>query len=296
MKVSRVKELLRKGLMRPKEALRYFYWKTIGHVHTKGLRLLNGRQCDKIHNDLMEEDKFLMIVLDACRTDYFEDEYPAYFQGEKEDVVSSAPHTFGYVSNIWHDNKEVKYISGALPINNRVKNEEKSEGEKRLYGDYEPRQNLDIVDAWREAWDEELGTPDPEKVTEIALENKADKMVVHYFQPHQPFIGETKIEGHTGNPEASGISPGKKLRSKIEKGEVTQKELGTAYRNNLIHVLEHARKLAEEFDDRRVVITSDHGELLESGGYFGHHKEIHHPDLRVIPWLEVENIRNAENP
>ena len=286
---NRSKELLKKALMRPREATRYLYWKTLGHIHTKGLRMLNGRQYDKIHNDLMEEDKFLMIVLDACRTDYFEDEYPAYFDGEKQDLMSSGPHTFAYVSNTWHNNKEVKYISGALPINTRIEKEGKGEGEERLYGDYVPKENLDIVDAWREAWDEELGTPDPEKVTEIALENKSDKMVVHYFQPHQPFIGETKIEGHTGNLQNNaGTSPGKIIRSKIEKGEVTQENLGRAYRDNLKHVLKQAKKLAKEFPDRRVVITSDHGELLESGGFFGHHKEIQHPMLRTIPWLEVE--------
>jgi hypothetical protein len=63
-----------------------------------------------------------------------------------------------------------------------------------------------------------------------------------------------------------------------------------AYIINLKLVLENVAILVQNIltdnPKARIVITSDHGELLGENGKFGH--GIEHPIVRVIPWFEVE--------
>lgn len=63
--------------------------------------------------------------------------------------------------------------------------------------------------------------------------------------------------------------------------------LKRAYQNNLKKVLVEVQTLVDRLPDK-VVITSDHGELLGEEEIYGHPKRANHFALREVPWLEVE--------
>ena len=76
------------------------------------------------------------------------------------------------------------------------------------------------------------------------------------------------------------------------------KRLVKAYIINLKLVLEALQILIQNIltndAEAKIVITSDHGELLGENGKFGH--GIEHPVVREVPWFEVkeckENIKD----
>jgi arylsulfatase A-like enzyme len=281
-----MRKKIRKALEDPSKIKPHLWGRTIGRIQNIPYRLFFDRQYKRLHNDLFEEDKFLLIILDACRHDYFEEEYGKFFEGEYEKVYSSGKNTFQYVRNTYPgEYKNMLYVSGATPINSYVDNSEESH---MLYESYTPSEHLRIVDAHNEAWDDKLHAVDPGEVTEMALDriNIEDKLTVHYFQPHSPYVGELspldEEERNAADHPADWI-----VWEKFKKGEITEKEMRKAYRSNLRKALEEARKLVEETDeDTRVIITSDHGENFGKHGMYGHAHQ--HPGLRLVPWLEVK--------
>lgn len=69
--------------------------------------------------------------------------------------------------------------------------------------------------------------------------------------------------------------------------------LRKAYRENLRIVLEHVVKLCDELlrhkPSARIVITSDHTELLGEIGKYSH--GIKNPYTLEVPWLRVKNVK-----
>jgi hypothetical protein len=85
---------------------------------------------------------------------------------------------------------------------------------------------------------------------------------------------------------SKGFSEGGLKRKGISRHEVVK-----AYLDNLRIVLEAASTLVGEIKNHfrsRIIVTSDHGELLGEYGLYMHpHYEL--PELCVVPWLEVED-------
>jgi len=70
--------------------------------------------------------------------------------------------------------------------------------------------------------------------------------------------------------------------------------LRKAYEENLIIVLGYVTKLCDELlhykPSGRIVITSDHGELLGENGKYGHGSRA--PHTLEVPWLSVKSIKD----
>ena len=139
-----------------------------------------------------------------------------------------------------------------------------------------------------------LGTVPPKEVTRVAADiikhRKEERIIIHYFQPHAPYIGEYKLLGYSGTEAGKlrGKPPDMKIWENVKKGLISIVELKKAYLSNLRLVLEEVKRLLNIIDPtKRVIITSDHGELLGEDGRFGHQR-IDHPKLRVIPWLVIK--------
>lgn len=117
-------------------------------------------------------------------------------------------------------------------------------------------------------------------------------MIIHYFQPHAPYIGETKLLGYTDtlpfahfdNQEAS--PPCRPIWEGVRSGTLDGDLVKRAYRDNLRLVLSEARKLVDAIPKVPAFITSDHGELLGEDGLWGHH-EFDHKKIREVPWFQV---------
>jgi hypothetical protein len=231
---------------------------------------------------VMEKDWDTLVVLDACRADLFEqvadlgrfDDYRRvrslgsataewternFAGGSFGDTVyvASNPHTSNLAGNAFHE----------------------------------------LVEVWREAFDDDHRTVLPEPVTAAALdahERHPDKrLVVHYMQPHRPFVeAETlQYEGwhpdwHDGPKNVDGI---KHPFHALEAGLATKREVCDAYADNLELVIDDVISLASVLDGR-TVLTSDHGNLLGERvmpvpvRMYAHPRGVRHPGLVDVPW------------
>jgi hypothetical protein len=132
-------------------------------------------------------------------------------------------------------------------------------------------------------WDEELNTATPDRVTERALDVSSEhphkRLVVHFIQPHRPFIGET-------GRKLSQQYDQQKLWQELNDGsiEIENKILWKAYRENLRLTLPHIKRLLDEFDGK-TIITADHGNAFDEYGMYGHPARRHIPPLIIVPWL-----------
>ena len=161
--------------------------------------------------------------------------------------------------------------------------------------------NCDVVQhisLWREIWrchgPEDIPTVHPADVADVVCGDVHDygqprRMVVHFIQPHSPYIGETPLAMTRWGNDDDELSrrchalaaPDRAVRT----GEITWEHVRQAYRDNLKLVMQHAARLTAQLKGT-VVITSDHGEVLgEHGGKFGHEPGWRFDELFNVPWL-----------
>ncbi len=257
-----------------------------------------------------EKDWDILIILDACRFDYFAFSYWKYLRGKLEKVKSEGSITPEWLKNTFHNQymEDVVYVSANPYVN--------STDVQSIEG-FDSREHFGkIVDVWDYGWDEEERTVLPSTVNQNA-EKENGKMIVHYMQPHPPYcnLPFEGFEGQRGLHKKE--SPLKKIPAKLRQAinkilgrrlvqnltrwsglrpegiteSVAEKydnnTLRLAYLANLKRVLSRLPNLLSQREDDNIVITSDHGQLLGEGGLYGHfHRSTHHI-LREVPWLEV---------
>ncbi len=263
-------------------------------------------------NLIYREDWSCLIILDACRYDYFENLYEDYLpRGRLKKVLSEGSSTAEWLRKTFNDNnlEDVIYVSANAFINSQGANIAGFDGRKHFFN---------VIDVWDKYWNNDLKTILPEKVRKTTLLTKAkfpDKRIItHFMQPHYPYLSIGPVEGGLGAPKAAkqkglliktrrkigrfirrtaGLGVYKKIKEyivgtreagKLEKivQEYGEYELKQAYMKNLIRVLKEARKILERYPGK-VVITADHGELLGEDGY-GHPTDSNHHILREVPW------------
>lgn len=230
-----------------------------------------------------------LIILDACRFDCFEAQYGEYLKGKLTRVRSAGLETKQWLRFTWKDWYELVYIS-ANPYINSVGYAVR--GWKAI------DHFREIVDVWNFGYDEDIGWIPPRAVNKAVLDRAGDdRMVVHYVQPHGPYIGRTGVFTRTskfklrdemlGLPDLpakrkGGNSPVARTR------EDKNRAIVAAYRETLDLVLERVSEIIPILEGKTIV-SSDHGEIMgECGRYGGHMKAWEIPGLREVPWLEVE--------
>ena len=237
---------------------------------------------------IKEQDWDNLIILDACRFDFFLKEYSAYLSGVLQEVVSPASCTIEWSKKVWLGRYDLTYISG-WPCAN-------SAGIPRM--GYRALDHFpEIVDVWKHGWDDSLGTIPPQSINQAVINHPKKKgFVIHYMQPHDPYIGETKLHVSIGAPNVTheamadpGRGGGFYRTSKQIDTLVKQRGLDylkQAYCDNLRLVLQHVKELLPHLEGVTVV-TSDHGEILRPQGV-AHPCKSGHPTLRQVPWFVVQ--------
>lgn len=236
------------------------------------------QQAEKL-DGLRSEDEWLLILYDALRYDTFD-----HFMGETavEKTVSPATGTHAWMERVWPDKYDVCYVTGSPLVGDH--NASTYNGGEHFGS---------MVEVWKDNWDSELRTVRPEAVTAAAIDALAGhkRVMVHYVQPHAPYIGEPRIIGgnsgsddtypHPANDQedAGVLVP---IRNQLDTGDLTLETLRRAYYDNLVQVVEGSNGLIEAAD-RRTVITSDHGECLGEHT-IGHNYNCSH--VRTVPWYE----------
>ena len=185
-----------------------------------------------------------------------------------------------------------------------------------------------IVDVWLSGWDNASGTVPPGKVNVSAiLAHKRDpskRLIVHYMQPHAPYINSPNSPGYSFPAPAEASIPLEwnpsstfdKVMKRVEfmtavvgfdilglelrrlaglppagPMDAARRKFGLAglrkaYSHNLAAALQQVRDLCMSIAGP-VVVTADHGELLGDGGRFGHPCGDSSSLLRFVPWFEV---------
>jgi hypothetical protein len=149
-----------------------------------------------------------------------------------------------------------------------------------------------IIDVWEDAIDiGEWGiTPERmKKRAKKAAENYPNKrLIIHFIQPHIPFIGEF---GRERFGDIEGSIWRKKRRGEID---VSDGELWRAYRENLHCVLPSVKTLLQTLKGRTAV-SADHGQLIGDRGFpfpikdYGHPSGIYSDPLVKVPWFVHNN-------
>lgn len=142
---------------------------------------------------IQAKDWDYLIVLDACRYDYFEKIYDNYFEGKLQKATSPGSNTFSWVVETFLDPNfsDTIYISGNPHINSLTPSEPPNFMDSPPVEKFNAKENfLKIIDVWHWREDFEDRISHPQKINEALLEkNKLfpkKRIIAHYIQPHPP--------------------------------------------------------------------------------------------------------------
>lgn len=213
--------------------------------------------------DLINEDEFLLLILDACRWDALQH----YLGTEITMALSPAPLTVRWLWSCWPGTYDLTYVAA----NPHLAPAPRAEGVVA----YDGTEHFDeLVYLGDEGWDDDLGTYPPAPIRDATIEADADRMVTHFIQPHVPFIGEHRL---------GDLKYGERGYEVLE--DVDQADVLRAYRDNLDRVwTEGVKPLLDRYEDRRIVVSADHGELLGESGKYGH--GAYATPVLFVPWVE----------
>lgn len=255
----------------------------VRHANRLYHRHFGKREYNPDGTDVLEEDWDSLLILDACRYDMFArcSELPGRL--ERRESKGSATTEFLTANFTGRDLRDTVYVTANPQL-------------------YQNRESIDVefhdvINVWREAgWDEEYGTVLPETVTEYALraaEKYPDKrLVVHYMQPHYPFIGS---ESDFDKNHLAG-SRRENVWNQLLLGtlDIEREDIWNIYEGNLERALPYVETLLENLDGKTVV-TADHGNMVGERAFplpmheWGHPRGIYTSELVHVPWLVHEN-------
>ncbi len=232
----------------------------------------------KIYNpgmNVYERDWDVLVILDACRPGMMRRIGPEYGFGDVETVWSIAN-----MSNEWMERTFVDEYADEIARTAYVSG-----------NPFTRNHEWDVAtleEVWTYGWDHEIKGVPARPVTDAALttwrESEADRMIVHYMQPHFPSIphpdvgefGDLGDFGHGWNTvwgDAGEIIPEHVVRE--------------AYDDNLRYVLAEVNLLLDNIDAEHVSITADHANAMGEFGIWGHPRIVLHPSIRRVPWVEA---------
>lgn len=258
------------------------------HINRLYHRRLNWRRYNVEGVDVFAEDWDNLVILDACRYDMFErySELP----GRLEHRISKESDTTELLTANFagRDLRDTVHVT-ANPQLYRYRDEIDTE----LYR---------IVDVWREeGWDAEHGTVLPETITKHAMraarKHPNKRLVVHYIQPHYPFIGsDTEFDKRHLAVSSENGNGAKNVWGQLITGtlDATPADIWQPYIANLKHALSHVEELLFDLVGRTVV-TADHGNMIGERSFpipireWGHPRGIYTEQLVRVPWLMYDN-------
>lgn len=215
-----------------------------------------------------------LVILDACRHDLYEE-----VNGSTESRISVASCTPDFIRTTF---SEGDFSDVVLVTANPW---------------FSPETLPDIIDrkspfhtifhSYQDKWNEEERVVLPEGIVEDVRTAKKlfpdKKLLIHFMQPHQPFIGkEIGSGGHKKAPPELKQDLNN-IWTEAEQGIHNSKEIWQAYKHNLEYSMPKVEELVEKLEGK-TVITSDHGNLVGEGGLYGHPCGKNYEALRKVPW------------
>lgn len=239
------------------------------------------------HSDLLfESDWKVLIILDACRFDFFARAIDdSKLEGELKAVDSEAKTTRAWYAKHWSDHYPSITLISSNPSPWAHDLDEKPGNN---FGEsYKVEKNLVEVEPKEDFWQE------PQAIFEAFgnLEVKSEKVILHTVSPHQPF----RCEAGKRFLESLDVPENEACNSYIVEWaeKHSWEKIERYYLKDINYVLE---TIEENFFHLGgpVVLSSDHGELIGERGRYGHSIEIDHPSLRIVPWFEAKEVREGD--
>ena len=236
-------------------------------VHEDLYRLLPD---DDGGTNVFERDWDVLVVLDACRAGWFETVAPEFeLFGSVGRIRSVGARTAGWARRTFDAvsavDRPVTYVHGAK------------------YG----RFASDVADIERVfVRSRQFRYPPAHQISRVALdrwEGPAERLVVHYAQPHFPVF--RRRGSRTDVEVVGGTGRGAKVALLRYRGDYNAVE--SLYRANLRYVLGEVAALVTDLGEARVALTADHGEFVGEYGLVGHFPGVQHDAVRLVPWARV---------
>jgi len=230
-------------------------------------------------HSIFREDWNNMIILDACRYDYFKKAIKKIdIKGKLQKTFSIASHTLPFILNTFTKDKydDIVCISTNPYIDREV-------GHKFH----------DCIPVWKDIWATVYGgTVIPTDIIPFVLNatikypNK--RLLIWFVQPHSPYLF------HELNP--NGVYMGRysyeilKIYKMFFWAYLPVSELRRRYMDNLLLVLKTCKRVLRMLHGK-TIISSDHAECL---GHFypftpfrvyGHYKDVRTPSMYKVPYF-----------
>jgi hypothetical protein len=197
--------------------------------------------------------------------------------GKLSSIMSVGSNTNEFLRRTFRDKKwsDIVYVSANVQPANRTNAE-----------------FHEVFHLWNNNWDNELETVHPEDTVkeslQIAERFPHKRLVIHFLQPHYPFIGEQGQKYHNNHGHKRGRYD-ENVWVQLNNGEVSAQTIKQAYYENLEVTLPHVQQLVEGIQGKTVV-TSDHGNAIGESGLYGHaYPGIYIDPLRKVPWHVIKN-------
>jgi len=214
-----------------------------------------------------------IIILDACRYDYFKKFFSHYYYvGE---YTSPASATIPWLRAVFPDKCDYTIYS----TNPNVCGKFKENG----WGYYPYQHFEEIVDLFLTDWSKKYGCVPPEVVYE-RCKDLEHKSIIWFLQPHSPYLSigsDITVEEFVNWKPEMGF-----MLMREENEEMDFEKLKLLYENNLLQTIPFVIKLIDSLE-KPILITSAHGELLGEYGKYGHPSTLNVPELRKVPICEV---------
>lgn len=247
----------------------------------KGVERILARAGSKINYGFrpLDQDWDVMVVLDACRFDLFQEfaqKHPIYKRfdtvSSKFSCASTSREWFqkGFGSTSTDDVSDVHYVT---------------------QNPYLSKLDLSRFHAVEQLWEVKgknaSGSLKPSTVTDIALRvydsTEADRFIVHYLPPHAPFlhcIGKYDLKNKSWGGASHDVWFG------LQVNEFDEDEVWRDYGQNLLIVLDEVQRLAKHLSGN-IVVTADHANAMGELGVYGHPGYVPLPAVKKVPWAEI---------
>jgi len=234
--------------------------------------------------DIFEKDWDTLLILDGCRYDYFADLVSEYdIGGTLDSRISRGSATPEFLRGNFHGKTlhDAVYVTASTMLY-----------QEGVFDDVVDVEFHDTVDVWADSIDYGVDGVPPGPVarhTREAAEAYPNKrLLVHYMQPHAPYIEE---KGQETFPDFATNPLAQRHLGNIDTPTGRLREV---YEENLRLVLEEVADLVADLPGR-TVITADHGMLLGEREWpvpirgFGHPTRLYVEEMVKVPWHTVEN-------
>ncbi|MCT9097030.1 hypothetical protein [Haloarchaeobius sp. HME9146] len=255
-----------------------------------GALMMSGLYSRVDSTNVFEEEWDVLVLLDCARPEFIsevEDEYEFLESGASESTLVSV----GSSSEHWLENTFVDTYADEISETAYVTANPNSERT------VSSSQFALLDEVWRDEWDPDLQTIPAEAVTdraiEAARENDFDRLILHYMQPHPPFVPDMDIDAMRVTPPDKEEA-GSNMRDLVLKDGYEPSTLWDAHVENLRYVLDSLEVLLRSLDADSVIISADHGQAFGSWGLYGHPSRVPLPALYTVPWVEVSATDTGE--